>query len=180
MTTARLTAPVLGACLSLVACLTSAQTPAPGTAGKQPTAPAMLQLDDYEIRARSLVTRIDALDREGAKADGEALLTMAASLTPAFIQREPQCSDYLSAALRVRESWTKMDAASIERDYHSDGLLPPMPADGAVCYHMKDLIVHPATALVLLTQDPTDFGQARKEVEEVIAHLGAVRVVLSE
>jgi len=180
MTIARFMALALGACLSMVAYISSAQTSEPGTAGKQSVAPAMAQLDAYEARARSLLTRIEALDRVSAKIDGEALLAMAASLTPAFVQQQPQCSDYLSAALRVRESWNTMDAASIERDFHADGLLPPMPADGAVCYHMKDLIVHPATALVLLTQDIPDFDQSKKEIEEVLAHLGAVRTVLSQ
>jgi hypothetical protein len=180
MTIARFTALALGTCLSMVAYISSAQTPEPAIEVKKAVAPAILQLDAYEIRARSLVKRLEALDREAAKTDGETLLAMAASLTPAFVQQQPQCSDYLSAALRVRESWTTMDAASMERDYHSDGLLPPMPADGAVCYDMKDLIVHPATALVLLAQDWPDFDQSKKEIEEVLAHLGAVRTVLSQ
>ena len=44
---------------------------------------------------------------------------------------------------------------------------------------MKDLIVHPATALVLLSQPAADFAQSRREIEEVLAHLAAVRGALA-
>ena len=40
---------------------------------------------------------------------------------------------------------------------------------------MKDLVVHPATALALLNQPEVDREQVRHEMAEVAAHAGAVR-----
>jgi hypothetical protein len=150
-------------------------------AAAAPADPVLAALHDYEQRARALAADLGGESPpEALRAASAALVDISATLTPPFTVRQPQCAAYLEAALRVRELWSTLDAPTIERDYHDDGALPKVDEGAAACYHMKDLIVHPATALVLLTQDPTDFGQARKEVEEVIAHLGAVRVVLSE
>jgi hypothetical protein len=40
---------------------------------------------------------------------------------------------------------------------------------------MKDLIVHPITARALLREAPDQRAPARREIEEVLAHIGVVR-----
>ena len=64
----------------------------------------------------------------------------------------------------------------IEKDYHADGKLPPMKQ--AVCYHAKDLLVHPATVVVIAKTQP-DNKDTRKmlhaEIEEVLEHFGEVK-----
>ena len=61
----------------------------------------------------------------------------------------------------------------IEHDYHEDGALPKMPR--SECYHMKDVVVHPATALALLAQPEPDREQVHNEIFEVVTHAMAVR-----
>ena len=94
-------------------------------------------------------------------------------MVPGYIQRFPECRAYLEAAVKVRDIWQSLDAEKMERDYHHDGALPGH-GDTPVCYHVKDLVVHPATALVLLAQSPPDFVQAQAEIAEVVQHAGFV------
>ena len=64
----------------------------------------------------------------------------------------------------------------IERDYHADGKLPPVK--DAACYHAKDLLVHPATVVVLATNQTHDQKtkeQMHHEIEEVLEHFGQVK-----
>lgn len=135
----------------------------------------MASIDRYETTAKGLSaklaqgTEIAALEQET-----QTLLDLAASITPAFVQRNTACRAYLDAALLVSKSWADLDAASIERDYHDDGALPTAGITPA-CYHMKDLIVHPATVMVLLNQAEPDLAKAKREIDEVIAHVSVVR-----
>lgn len=55
------------------------------------------------------------------------------------------------------------------------GLLPKSETTG-VCYHMKDLIVHPARALALLAQASIDRAQVSDEIHEVAVHARVVRL----
>ena len=152
---------------------------AAGTAAA-PADPVLTALDDYERRARALAKQLGAAGEPAALREAStALVDLSATVAPAFAARQPQCAAYLDAALRVREAWPTLDVATIERDYHDDGALPKVAEGGAACYHMKDLIVHPATVLVLLAQPELDRAQARKEIDEVLAHVGAVRATLT-
>ncbi len=135
-------------------------------------------LDDYERDALDLVAAFDAhgeVNDLGRRAQG--LLNLSAYITPNFIARQPECGEYLNAALVLRERWQELDAETIERDYHDDAALP-VEGTPPVCYHMKDLIVHPATVLVLLREAEPDMAQARREIDEVIAHIAAVRALM--
>lgn len=128
----------------------------------------------YRTRATALQAGlVPGADLAAVRADAEALLELGAALVPGFVARHPRCADYLDAALKVREGWRTMDAETIERDYHHDGALPKID-DAGVCYHMKDLVVHPATALVLLSAPQPDFVQAQAEIAEVVQHVDFV------
>lgn len=93
---------------------------------------------------------------------------------PEFVAARPHCEPYLAAALRLGKLWTSLTPAQIEAGYHKDGELPAVD-DAAACYHMKDLVVHPLTALAHLAQDTPDTAAARREIDEVIAHVSVVR-----
>jgi hypothetical protein len=157
-----------------------ASDPGTGAAADTASAPgaesqATSLLDQYGREAAELASALaagDGRDALGSRAEG--LIDRAAEIVPAFVERHPHCAPYLEAALQVREAWPNLDAETIERDYHHDGALPKIENAG-FCYHMKDLVTHPATALVLLSQDPPDYLQAKAEIDEVIAHLGVVR-----
>lgn len=163
----------------ITACGPQTTTP-DGAAGPTTTAPAYpaeihAGLDRYEAVARSLSTRLgQSADPDTLKRDAQELLDLSAVITPAFVQRHPACGKYLEAALQVRTRWTTMDAETAEHDYHADGALPAQGTPAA-CYHMKDLIVHPATVLILLSQPVPDLAKAKHEIDEVVAHVSVVR-----
>ena len=164
---------------STLAADAAAPTSAPTAVEPATVDPLATTLADYEARARALSAQLATPGEVTApSAEAEALLAQAATLVPAFSARHPQCAAYLDAALGIRANWRTLAPEVIERDYHDDGALPKVAENGAVCYHMKDLIVHPATVLALLAQPQPDFVQSKKEIDEVIAHLGAVRAAL--
>lgn len=128
----------------------------------------------YVARAGHLLAALQpGGDVQSQRRDATALMELGAALVPAFVERHPHCREYLDAALQVRSAWPVLDLAAIERDYHHDGILPKIENSG-VCYHMKDLVTHPATVLVLLKSPSPDYAKARGEVEEVIEHAGFV------
>ncbi|TDK27375.1 hypothetical protein E2F46_04085 [Luteimonas aestuarii] len=131
-------------------------------------------VDGYVARATALRDALSpGADVATLRHDAEALMELGATLVPAFVERHPHCEGYLAAALQVRGTWPSLDLATIERDYHHDGVLPQV-ADSGVCYHMKDLVTHPATVLVLLKDARPDHAKARHEIDEVIEHAGFV------
>jgi hypothetical protein len=148
-----------------------APLPAPG-----PFAPEVSALiDQYEATAGELSQLLARSPVDGEHAPlTEKLMVLAEGITPAFVARHPSCKAYLEAALGVKALWPSLDAETLERDYHDDGALP---AEGTTpaCYHMKDLIVHPASAAALMKQTPPDPAAAKREIDEVLAHVGVVR-----
>lgn len=137
--------------------------------------PATSLLDQYGREAAGLAAALATRgDPDQLKSRAGGLIDLAADLVPAFVARQPHCAPYLEAALQVRDLWPELDHEAIERDYHHDGALPKVDNAG-ICYHMKDLITHPATVLVLLSQAEPDHVQAKAEIDEVIAHMGVVR-----
>ncbi len=151
----------------------AAQAAAPAT-DAPPATQAQDAMTDYLARASALR---DALQGGGdipaLRQDATALMDLGAGMVPAFVEEHPHCREYLDVALQVRTAWPTLDLETIEHDYHHDGILPQIENSG-VCYHMKDLITHPATVLVVLKDEQPDWDKARAEVEEIIAHAGVV------
>jgi hypothetical protein len=145
------------------------------TAAPALPAEALRALERYELQAREYLVALDegeAIAELDAHAD--ELVATSAEVLPAFLELKPHCRAYLETALALRERWQDLDAAAIEAGYHKDGALPAVD-DAAACYHMKDLIVHPITARALLREAPDQSAPARREIEEVLAHIGVVR-----
>ena len=170
------------ACCLLVACsLDSPPSQAPSSAKNVPQdtaspSPSALasQLTQYQTDARACSATINSAPLGHARACAQNLLALAAGMVPAYAARKPHCANYLDATLKIRHAWPSLDLETIERDFHHDGALPASETT-ADCYHMKDLIVHPATTLKLLSLDVPALDQAGREIEEVIAHAGVVR-----
>jgi hypothetical protein len=138
------------------------------------TESAATSVDDYRQLATALLDRmVDGSDAPALVSDAQQLVDAGASMVPAFVQRHPHCAAYLDAALQVVEKLPTLDAESIERDYHEDAALPKTD-NVAVCYHMKDLFVHPASVVAMLRDAPADLQDARREIQEVLAHLHVV------
>lgn len=159
----------------------SAATPAPATARPAAavgpfSATGLEALDRYEQLARDHATAIEkAAPADLLVAQSEELVAIAAEVLPEFLSARPDCRAYLETALALKDTWTTLTAEQIEAGYHKDGALPKV-ANGAACYHMKDLIVHPITAQVLLAEDPEgNRAEARHEIDEVVAHVAVVK-----
>ncbi|MFY0699338.1 MAG: hypothetical protein JXR04_00865 [Bermanella sp.] len=87
----------------------------------------------------------------------------------------PQCKAYFLALLNAADTMADLPLEEIESGYHADGLLPPLK--DATCYHAKDLLVHPATVQAMARigiQTDEQWQDAKQEIVEVLAHLGAV------
>ncbi len=136
---------------------------------------ATTDLQTYATKASAFVQSFDSgADDATLSAQAQALMDLSETIVPAYVEVYPGCKEHLNAALKITDTWQDLDPETIERDYHQDAALPD-PAPGADCYHMKDLVVHPATALALLNQPEVDREQVRHEMAEVAAHAGAVR-----
>ncbi|MEC4088455.1 hypothetical protein [Pseudoalteromonas rubra] len=134
-------------------------------------------IEPYALLASELLTDIRIQRDAGvilARADD--LIQQSDVVLDAFKLAYPQCRSYLDAVLRLRVSLAEMSLAALEQDYHGDGKLPELP--DPVCYHSKDLVVHPATVLVMakggLAGDDA-YLEAELEMVEVMAHIEQVK-----
>lgn len=141
---------------------------------QQPPGPAA----EFIEGARSLLGKLqDDADPAALSESADRLMRLGAGMVPAYVERHPHCADYLQATLAIMELWPQLDLDTIEHDFHEDGALPATD-NVAVCYHLKDLIVHPATVLALLARPEVDFAAARREIEETLAHASVVEAAL--
>ena len=147
---------------------------APAAAHADPLADG---LSAYAVDARAIVTALEGGATPASQADALGDLSdAAAAMVEPFVARRPACAGYLRAASTLRERWSTLSVAEIERDYHHDAALPPIEdaSTRAVCYQMKDLLVHPLTALRLLREEAPDTAAVRHDVVEVVAHSQAL------
>jgi len=153
----------------------------PVTAAAANAAPLDAGFDAYIAEARAVVAAIDA---GNAKAQGPALIALAkkadAMIAP-FVAQFPVCGDYLKATQRLNTSWSSLSLEQIEADYHKDGALPRIEnaQDRALCYQMKDLLVHPLTGLRLLKEPELDVKSLRHEIDEVVSHGAALKSLVA-
>lgn len=139
---------------------------------------AAVLLANYEIEAKKLVESVNATqpDNTAITNHAEKLISISEEFMESASFRLPQCGEYLSKTVTLKNSLYEISHESLEKDYHRDGALPKAPGE---CYHTKDLFVHPATVMVLTRDDPklgNDTRQSIKnEIIEVLAHTEAVR-----
>ena len=135
-------------------------------------------LANYEIEAKKLLTMIetangvnDTINQQTGK-----LMNLAETVIDSARFRLPQCDEYLTKSLALKDKLKDISHDTLEKDYHMDGALPKAPME---CYHTKDLFVHPATVMVLTRDDPklSDATKAtiKAEITEVLGHTEMVR-----
>jgi hypothetical protein len=127
----------------------------------------------YEERGRALV---DVIGEESSASEiverASELTQLARFLSGEFAIAYPPCGPYLGASLEVLRVLDKISVEEVERSFHAEDELPEAPG---FCYHAKDLIVHPASVIVLARNDsPTARNQMVAEMLEVLAHLAAL------
>ena len=135
-------------------------------------------LSDYEIEAKKLLDMLNE-DKTNSKViqnKAKELLNLSEIVIQSAQFRLPQCNDYLTKTLALKENLEKISHETLEKDYHHDGALPEAPGE---CYHTKDLFVHPATVYVLVRDDPSLIKDTKTsinaEITEVLAHTELVR-----
>lgn len=134
----------------------------------------------YVTDAEAIVAALDSgSPPESQQPALTALADRAAGLVEPFSARHPVCRDYLAGAMRLRESWSTLSLERIEADYHHDAALPRIASAGdhGLCYQMKDLLVHPLTALRLLHEPVVDRATVSHEITEVVAHGRALQAL---
>lgn len=113
----------------------------------------------------------DAISKSSAK-----LVDLAKEILRAFSDNNPACKIYLDTVMSAADSMQQLSLKQIEADYHLDGKLPTLT--NGDCYHAKDLLVHPATVVVMDKTLKDTYANRQKmthEIEEVIQHLGLVK-----
>ena len=132
--------------------------------------------DAYEALAHKISKNIDTASLETLTADTTMLTRLSLKLLPAFIDKQPVCADYINAAMTAADTMLALSVEQIEEDYHADGKLPDMKE--AICYHAKDLLVHPAT-MAVISKTRADNAETRDmlrdELEEVLEHFEEVK-----
>ncbi len=145
---------------------------------KQRISKAAGLLADYEITAKKLISNLDVETSNASEISNQAeeLLQLSEAVITNIKFRLPQCDEYLSKTLTLKNHIQTMSHETLEKDYHHDGALPKAPVE---CYHTKDLFVHPATVIILTRDDPSlkDVTKAsiKAEISEVIGHTELVR-----
>lgn len=135
-------------------------------------------LAEYEIAAEKLVTSLEQNDINATEISRQAnqLLNLSEIVIESTRFRLPQCEEYLTKTLVLKDNLKNISHDTLEKDYHHDGALPKAPGE---CYHTKDLFVHPATVIILTRDDPslndTTKSTINAEITEVIAHTELVR-----
>jgi hypothetical protein len=132
--------------------------------------------DNYQ----SLAVKIDAQSGSASLKqltyDATKLTDLSLQLLPDFVKKQPISLEYIQAAMAAKDEMLTLPLAEIEEYYHADGKLPAMQA--AVCYHAKDLLIHPATAVVMsktLADTPETREKIKQEILEVLEHFNQVK-----
>ena len=130
-----------------------------------------LRVSEYKKIAHTIVekARKGESSREVARL-GRELIHKAKPIIGRIREKNPACRKVLDIILEKSLEMTRLDLASIERDYHQGAALPESEED---CYEAKELIVHPATVVILATgrYGPAERQQIVDEIEEVLAHI---------
>jgi hypothetical protein len=159
--------------------VTAASIAAPSAVA--PVDPIASGLEAYVADARSVVMAIDASVATDQAPALQRLADRAEALVAPFVARFPECGEYLKATQALSASWSRLSLEQIEADYHDDGALPRIEnaQDRALCYQMKDLLVHPLTGLRLLQEPELDVKSLRHEIDEVVSHGAALKALVA-
>ncbi|SMF68651.1 hypothetical protein [Pseudobacteriovorax antillogorgiicola] len=144
------------------------------------TSQSLAAADSYGKKLDATMTLIQKkADHNDIKKAAQDLVDESQPILKKFAKKYNQCEEYLGVVLKVADKLTSMDLDKIEADYHQDKALPKAESR---CYHAKDLLVHPATVVVLAKKKPSkdNYAKMTAELAELKAHLAAVTVNLEK
>ena len=132
---------------------------------------------DYRAGIKQQLKDIKSGSAEDIRKSAKALTDMGVEIAKAFIKKNKVCEDHVGDAIAAASEMMKISSEEIERDYHHGKKLAK--TKNSQCYNAKDLIVHPATNVVLARENgvaltPSVRDEMRKEIIEVKRHLDEV------
>jgi len=127
---------------------------------------------EYATSAQALVDAIKAdVPADVIEDMASDLVVTGSGVMNALKPLHPTCADYFTAIEAVAFTLKDLSISDIESGYHADGKLPKN--DNPFCYHVKDLIVHPATVAAIAKtkfKEPNTREKAIGEITEVLQH----------
>ena len=105
----------------------------------------------------------------------EEFLSQARVVVSKAKSKYPTCRPLFEAILKDEERIKSLGLTEVETLYHEGEALPE--TDEIACYNVKELIVHPATVVVLAKQikfAEEHYAQMVDEMEEVIEHMSDI------
>ena len=138
-------------------------------------------IDAYKAEASRLVESLQKqdIDDKSLKEMASSILSQGYGIMQAALKVQPECQSYFSALSTLDKRLSSIDLATLERDFHKDGALPKNKNPS--CYHVKDLVVHPATVLVGLRSDVAmKKVDMTREIVEVLGHLHEVKALFTK
>lgn len=164
----------------MLACQPTAGDKAQNSAQETQAVVKSLRVEGPELSQsykESLTIAIEGLNKAPAASSTRATVTklfrLGRKVAQLIRQERPQCEAYLKALLDRGDELLTLSAENIEKGYHRDGQLPKTKAP--ICHHAKDLVVHPATVLILMKQSPPAKSDLMlRELVELTGHLAEV------
>ena len=115
----------------------------------------------------------------------KALIESGSRLIAEIVKQKPHCGEVLNAIVRDKDKMIELSHEEIEHQYHQGAALPKLadPMKQQECYEYKELIVHPATVVVL--SKANDWSENAKidmqaEIDEVLAHYENISFLMGD
>jgi hypothetical protein len=129
-------------------------------------------VSEYEASAKMLLENNDKKSSKKVMiSNAKELISKASPILAEFKNKNPQCTELLDAIVNSSAKMGKLTLAQIEDQYHEGSALPKAED---LCFEAKELIVHPATVIVISKRyklKKEQRTQITDEIEEVLAHL---------
>lgn len=129
-------------------------------------------VEQYRAKGQELVDKVGRKKIKPKEVELTALdlISQAKTIIEYYQFKKSECRELLTKIVSESTKMTKLTLDQIEKDYHEGEVLPKASED---CYGPKELVVHPATVVILTQKDlnKESRGQIIDEMEEVLAHL---------
>ena len=126
----------------------------------------------YKAKANELVLNIKGKKPFGQiRTMSNELLKIGGLVISGYRERDKSCNDYLNKVLEAQAKMLTLKLEEIEGQYHEGSALPETDKD--LCITAKELVVHPATVVILsrLEDNSANRESMEEELKEVINHV---------
>ena len=126
----------------------------------------------YKEKANQLTVKIQSKKSfEEIRLLGNELVELGSNVVLGYKEKEKSCEAYLENVLDAQNKMVTLQLDEIENQYHDGEALPE--TENESCIMAKELVVHPATVVILSRLEDNSLNRERmvEEIEEVIHHL---------